>query len=441
MWKPAVSCLACSYPNDSDHNFCQKCGFKRKDPEVSENPVIVDTEPDRVKNRLASLANYRSGKPYEKQKSALQKQLESYLWSLPEKKTLKSAIPNDVVSFLVWRDRFGKTVVHHDGCSSEGLRKSACTCPRVLSAGTVDNNIGKLRVIFRDVGRGSQWNDDLGLGNPAAHHSVSRYTLSVQEEQAVARVFPVKAVPMFLDKLRILCLHLRNLIIAPLIKPSQRYIFARELAFFSIDFFSGDRGSDLGRVKTVDILSSPGKDSFILNQVFGKTLRGNNSNVFGLKRIPGSPYCPVTNLEYYVAIANKMSIKLHPGYLFRVTDKYGNITAAPFIGSTIANRLKKHLQDLGIYEGETMHSFRGGCSITLSLLGTTHQDVAKHVGWKSLDMVTHYCEFDKVMSATDPSSVLARSASNISSPITSAEQLGQNFRERNFLKGYKSTFV
>ena len=156
MWKPAVSCLACSYPNDSDHNFCQKCGFKRKDPEVSENPVIVDTEPDRVKNRLASLANYRSGKPYEKQKSALQKQLESYLWYLPEKKTLKSAIPNDVVSFLVWRDRFGKTVVHHDGCSSEGLRKSACTCPRVLSAGTVDNNIGKLRVIFRDVGRGSQ---------------------------------------------------------------------------------------------------------------------------------------------------------------------------------------------------------------------------------------------------------------------------------------------
>ena len=111
MWKPAVSCLACSYPNDSDHNFCQKCGLKRKDPEVSENPVIVDTEPDRVKTRLASLASYRSGKPYEKQKSALQKQLESYLWSLPERKTLKSAIPNDVVSFLVWRDKIGKSVV------------------------------------------------------------------------------------------------------------------------------------------------------------------------------------------------------------------------------------------------------------------------------------------------------------------------------------------
>ena len=134
---------------------------------------------------------------------------------------------------------------------------------------------------------------------------------------------------MCLDKLRILCLHLQNLVIASLIKPSQRYIFARELAFFSVDFFSGDRGSDLGRVKTVDILSSPGKDSLIINQVFGKTLRGNNSNVFGLKRIPGSPYCPVMNLQYYAAVPNKMSIKLHPGYLFRVTDKYGNITAAP----------------------------------------------------------------------------------------------------------------
>ena len=67
----------------------------------------------------------------------------------------------------------------HDGCSSGGLPKSTCACPRILSAGTVDNNIEKLRVIFRDVGRGSQWNDDLGLGSPAAHHLLSRYKLSV----------------------------------------------------------------------------------------------------------------------------------------------------------------------------------------------------------------------------------------------------------------------
>ena len=32
--------------------------------------------------------------------------------------------------------------------------------------------------------------------------------------------------------------------------PLNRYIFARDLAFFCVDFFSGDRASDLGRTLT-----------------------------------------------------------------------------------------------------------------------------------------------------------------------------------------------
>ena len=102
---------------------------------------------------------------------------------------------------------------------------------------------------------------------------------------------------MFLDNLQPLCSHLHRLIKSPEAKPISAYIYARDLAFFSVDFFSGDRGSDLGRVKSMDILASSNNDSFIFNQVFGKTLRGIGSNVFAIQKIEASPVCLVTKLH------------------------------------------------------------------------------------------------------------------------------------------------
>ena len=251
---------------------------------------------------MAHLQHYRSEKPYQRQKSAMQKQLESFLWCSPNKKTLSSASPNDIVSFLIWRDKFGKTKVHRNSCQSKnelGGSILSCSCPKVLAAGTIDNNIGKLRALFKEHGRGVTWNDDLNVGNPAAHRSVKEYHSLVQEEQTIARCFPSQAVPLFLDKLKLLCSHLRNLIVTPEMKSTTRYILARDLAFFSMDCFSGDRGTDLGRVKAMDVLTLHLESGILVNQVFGKTLRGNRARVFGLKPIQGAPYCPIMNLKYY----------------------------------------------------------------------------------------------------------------------------------------------
>ena len=86
--------------------------------------------------------------------------------------------------------------------------------------------------------------------------------------------------------------------------------------------------------------------------------------MFGLKLVQGSPYCPVTNLRYYLALAGKMGVSLKDGFLFHVTDKRGYILDSPFVNSAVANRLKKHLKDLDISDGETVHGFRSDCSIT-----------------------------------------------------------------------------
>ena len=149
----------------------------------------------------------------------------------------------------------------------------------------------------------------------------------------------------------------------------------------------------------------------------------------------------MTNLRYHLALAQKMSIVLKEGFLFSVTDCRGHVLDKHFLGSAVVNKLKKHLKNLQLCDGETMHSFRSGCSITLFLLGASYSDVAKHVGRKSLDMAIHYCQFDKVMSSNDASSLLSCSA--VYDPafnISIAERLGKDFRFRNFLKGCRPIF-
>ena len=211
--------------------------------------------------------------------------------------------------------------------------------------------------------------------------------------------------------------------------------------FFSLDFFSGARGSDLGRIKSSDVLVFKDGKGYLINQVFGKTLRGNSRNVFGVKPVSNSSYCPVKNLSFYISLAKIMSIDLKAGYLFRVCDHHNNIIDVPSVGSAVENRLKKYLKELSLDDGETMHSFRSGCSITLSLLGISYKEIAQLVGWKSVDMATYNSQYDKVMSNGDASSVLscaAKQASMSSSSI--AELKGKDFRDRNHLKGYEPLF-
>ena len=108
-------------------------------------------------------------------------------------------------------------------------------------------------------------------------------------------------------------------------------------------------------------------------------------------------FCPVANLRLYADLCDLMSIDLRDGYLFRSTNKRGTKSNKPFISSAIANCLSLYLATLRMPNGETMHSFCSRCLITMSLIGVYPEDVARHVGWKSLQMVECYMQTGKVM--------------------------------------------
>ena len=61
------------------------------------------------------------------------------------------ASPQDIVNFLTWRDKLGKTYSRADDCVARSGAKSPCSCPKSLAAGTIDNNIGKLRSILETL--------------------------------------------------------------------------------------------------------------------------------------------------------------------------------------------------------------------------------------------------------------------------------------------------
>ena len=441
IWKPAVQCPDCSYPNDTGFRFCQACGYKRKSLAPDDNPHLVSLDLPSLDHRLEALQAVHDHKPYQVQKSKLRKELESFLSSLPCPKTLLSASPRDVTRFLVWKDKKGKTKIHVSTCSLFGAKKAeVCSCPSTLAAGTVANLIGKLRSLFVESGRGGEWNDLLGIGNPASHHSVKQYLILIREEQARARITPKQAVPLFFDKLLRLCSFLKESIFAPQILPLQRYIYARDLAFFCLQFFAGDRASDLGRIFTKEVLTLPDDEGFLFKHTFGKTLRGKNSNTFMVKKCSNTTVCPVFNLRLYVQLCDLMTVNLRDGHLFRTTNK-STVSTSPFIGSAVANRLIQHLKTLGIHNGESMHSFRSGCSITLSLLGVTSEEVARHVGWRSLDTAEYYTQTKKVMNMSNTASVLASStAVTPSGAVGPASSVAQVFRAKNALRDFSLTF-
>lgn len=136
-----------------------------------------------------------------------------------------------------------------------------------------------------------------------------------------------------------------------------------------------------------------------------------------------------------------MQIDLRDGYLFRSTDKHNRASNNPFIGSSIAARLKTHLDHLGIADGETMHSFRSGCSITLSMLGASIEDITTHVGWRSTESARYYTQTDKVLGLTNSADQLARSTFPVApSHIPEGLPVADIFRSHNDLNNYCLAF-
>ena len=368
LFIPSVQCPVCSHANDQDFRFCQRCGYTRRIL-IPAHAAHLPVDLDLIDKRLQQLLDFDRATSYSKQKDSLRRELESFLSVLPGQVTLVTVTPCDLCRFLIFKDRNGKTQVHRNGCPHLGQKgKYDCACPFRLCYKTVDSYIGKLRAIFHSLGRDGEWDKRLGLGNPAADKSLKDYLKLVTAEQLQARVTPKQATPFFVDKLTQLCSHLdRKLNDSS--NAIDRFIVARDQAYFKLAFFSGDRPGDLGHVKVPEILRFPNDDGLLFNHVWGKTLRDGDENVFGVRRNVQTIICPIRGIECYMDIVRQLGIDLTRGYLFRPVTPSRGIQDSPLSSSAAEARLKGYLHEMQADDGETLHGFRSGCAITLALSG------------------------------------------------------------------------
>ena len=82
-----------------------------------------------------------------------------------------------------------------------------------------------------------------------------------------------------------------------------------------------------------------------------------------------------------MSVAHELGISLSPGYLFRATNHQGHIVDKPLLSSEVDSRLRKYTRDANIDIGETLHSCRPGCALTLTFSGSPLANVMSHVGW------------------------------------------------------------
>ena len=111
--------------------------------------------------RRASLRPYVCDSPYNKQKDNLRLDFEKFLSArsvcpppCATAPSMATASPLDVLRFLHFRSKNGRTQVHVFACSAfgrSGLHE--CGCPRMFAAATVDSYVGMLRALFNDIGR------------------------------------------------------------------------------------------------------------------------------------------------------------------------------------------------------------------------------------------------------------------------------------------------
>ena len=392
-----MACPICQQPNDEDFRFCQRCGYQRhfSIPAARTRPKLRFPlcEQD-ITGRLNELKQTQSHSRYAKQKSALEVELNTFLSSLGTPKALSTALPADIIAFLVWKDQGGRTVIHTPSCKFAGNSKYSCgECPKRLAYGTIDSLIGKLRAIFAETGRGTEWHTLLGVGNPAADRSVTDYLKAVREEQLRAHVTPRQAEPIVVSDLEQLVRYIKTELSRSLQDPVSLYLLARDQALFRMLFFSADRAADLLQVVTANILRFPDNSGLLLRHVWTKSLRSGDSNVFALKRGTNLFVCPVTGLELYLSICRAIGVKVFSGFLFRSVSKQGRITAnalEPAAAQARLNVYVKALQPSLSSSSLTLHSFRSGAAISLALLDVPLDQIKDHVGWKSTTTALHY---------------------------------------------------
>ena len=152
---------------------------------------------------------------------------------------------------------------------------------------------------------------------------------------------------------------------------------------------TGDRAGDLALLRVEHVLIAEG--SVHVMALLGKCLDGTAPKRLLFEKAADQELCVVEELNAYKSIAPECGVDLSGGYLFRSKGRGKSAVGdCPVSSNAMNERLKEHLRAMGLWDGETSHSARVGCSVSLVLLGVDRADLKAHLGWKTDSTVDRY---------------------------------------------------
>lgn len=193
-------------------------------------------------------------------------------------------------------------------------------------------------------------------------------------------------------------------------------MFLKDRAFFTLQFFAGDRASDLGQCLSQEVKKLSESIGLLFRHTVCKTLGNGKINEFVISPVNEKVISPVENLNRYVMGAEEVGIDLSVGYLFRTLDpSYSHVLESPVSSSGMGVRLQAYLKELNMFEGETIHGIRGGNAITMMSSGIASKEVMDHIVWFSKSSLDRYSRIKKLADAGSVGPVFSKVAdSNLS---------------------------
>ena len=123
-------------------------------------------------------------------------------------------------------------------------------------------------------------------------------------------------------------------------------------------------------------------------------------------------------------VARELGVDLTKEYLFRPTTSNNGVQNSPFSFSAADALLMVYIKQMKADDGETLHGFRSGCAITLTLTEVDLSEIMEHLGWARRHTALYYLQLAKVLNHDGASGRLATpSAENVVTPWQDVNQL------------------
>ena len=98
------------------------------------------------------------------------------------------------------------------------------------------------------------------------------------------------------------------------------------------------------------------------------------------------------------------------------------------------------MQGADIWAGETIHSARGGCALTLQMLGVSNSDINTHIGWSTHGMIHRYTQRTNMMGNHRVATALSNLGSSAGLGVEDSASEVHGFRARLDKSAYSTVF-